>query len=109
MQELRGAGGGDGAYRQWAAMTCDVIKFVDGSHAIVCHRGTRAKRCQFCNEHASFECDGPKPKKKSGTCDKRMCESHRTKVRDTVTERVRDTVNHCPDCLGTGEQLGLGL
>lgn len=79
-------------------MTCEVFETRDGTRAIVCSRSVRTKKCQFCSEPAQFECDGPRPKKKSKHCDKRMCEAHCTKVGDVEVSDVVDTIDYCPDC-----------
>ena len=79
-------------------MACDVVKKRDGSVFLLCSRGRRARKCQFCAEAAEFECDALRPRKKSGHCDARMCAKHRTKVGDQELGDEIDTIDHCPKC-----------
>lgn len=88
-------------------MTCDVIKYRDGSTFILCNRGTKNKRCEFCREPAKYQCDGESKTRRSGTCDKRMCEEHRTSMGDRGLELVEDTIDYCPTCAAGGHQLKL--
>lgn len=81
-------------------MVCEIIKGRNGMSLIACSRGVRTKKCQFCSEAAEFECDAPKPRKKSGHCDARMCSTHRTKIGDQEIGDTVDTVDYCPRCSG---------
>ncbi len=81
-------------------MPCDVIERTDGTRVILCsrRRGGRRRRCAFCDAPAQYECDGSKPRKKSGTCDKPLCKNHRHFVRRVDDGDLIDTVDHCPEC-----------
>jgi hypothetical protein len=59
-------------------MTCETFKVGDG-FAIVCNRGKRWPRCSVpgCDRPAPFLCDYPVARKKSGTCDAKLCHGHR--------------------------------
>jgi hypothetical protein len=91
-------------------MVCERYKLRDGTVAIVCSRGVRPRKCQVagCDSYAEYECDGPRPRKKSGTCDKRLCEEHRTKVGDVEVSDVEDTIDYCPECVEKFGALPLG-
>lgn len=78
-------------------MTCDFIRYTDGTKFVMCRRSERTKRCQFCRGEAQYACDAPRPKKKSGTCDKRMCEACRILVSEDLSGAIVRTVDHCPD------------
>ena len=62
-------------------MTCESFKIGDAV-GIICSRGKRRPNCAVpgCGRPAMFECDWPVKRKKSGTCDARLCEAHRVKV-----------------------------
>lgn len=81
-------------------MTCDVVNKRDGSVFILCSRGKRTKKCRFCGEAGEFECDAPKPRKKSGHCDALMCSGCRTKVGDQELADEIDTIDYCPKFMG---------
>lgn len=53
----------------------------------VCGPKPRRQRCYFCAEFCVALCDG---KKVSGTCDARICETHR--------HRSGDNLDLCPRC-----------
>jgi len=53
-------------------MPCTVVKF-GSTTGIVCSRGQRTKRCR-CGEIATRECDWRVKDRKSGTCDRPLCE-----------------------------------
>jgi hypothetical protein len=82
-------------------MVCETFKTRDGTVAIVCCRGVRPRKCQVrgCDNYAAYECDGPRPRKKSGVCDMRVCEEHRTKIGDVEVGDIEDTVDYCPRCV----------
>lgn len=93
-------------------MGCDSFNLPGGGQAIICSRGRRRQRCAFCGRPASHLCDGRKPRRKSGTCDRPLCPEHRTEISRRI-ERVElelfgqdcgsvtneDTVDLCPDCV----------
>jgi hypothetical protein len=58
-------------------MTCETFKVGDG-FAIICNRGKRWPRCSVpgCDRLAPKLCDYPCPRKKSGTCDAKLCNAH---------------------------------
>lgn len=80
-------------------MTCDVIEKRDGTKVIICSRSLRGKRCKFCKKPATFECDGPKPRRKSKHCDAPMCGDCRTKIGDQELGDDVDTIDYCPNCV----------
>lgn len=80
-------------------MTCETIQKRDGMVVRICIRGLRGKKCRFCAESAEFECDAPRPRKKSGHCDAPMCPAHRTKVGDQELGDEIDTIDYCPKCV----------
>lgn len=88
-------------------MTCEKFTTRDGITAILCSRKKRPKRCQFCEKPAGFECDGLKPKRKSGHCDKRMCEAHRTNIGRQELGDTLDTMDLCPECATPSAQQEL--
>lgn len=54
-------------------MPCEHFK-TPGGFAILCTRGAPRKRCYHCNRlGARYQCDGPAPERKSGTCDRYVC------------------------------------
>lgn len=59
-------------------MTCETLDFGGGVHGIVCIRGKRWPRCSVpgCDRPAPKLCDYPVGRKKSGTCDAKLCEQH---------------------------------
>jgi hypothetical protein len=80
-------------------VSCEFFKTKDGAvRMILCSRGRKGLKCNFCKAPAEFECDAPKSRRKSGTCDKRMCAAHRTKLGDQQLGDVVDTIDICPDC-----------
>jgi hypothetical protein len=48
----------------------------------LCARAQRRPICSIpsCGRPAEFECDFKIPRKKSGTCDARLCDAHRSSV-----------------------------
>jgi hypothetical protein len=62
-------------------MTCEKVRMRDGSSGVVCIRGARARKtpCFVCGALATHECDFPSPKRKSGTCDRPLCDVHAIK------------------------------
>lgn len=54
-------------------MACELIEIPGMGTGIICSRGVRAKKCQFCGAVCTKECDYPTAKK-SGTCDAKMCD-----------------------------------
>lgn len=48
----------------------------------ICGPRAPVPRCSVpsCGRPAEFECDYPIPRKKSGTCDARLCAAHRTEI-----------------------------
>jgi hypothetical protein len=61
-------------------MGCDSFRTPDGGMAIICSRGRRAPSCQEpgCRQISTALCDFPTTRGK--TCDRRMCQAHRTTV-----------------------------
>ena len=59
-------------------MTCEPLP----GGGFVCNRSARRPRCGVpgCDRPAEFECDFPIARKKSGTCDARLCGAHATKA-----------------------------
>lgn len=51
-------------------MTCHHVTLPNGARAIVC---TATNRCQ-CGRKAELQCDWKVPSRKSGTCDKWICD-----------------------------------
>jgi hypothetical protein len=43
----------------------------EGMRGIICGRGLKVTRCAYCPRPATLMCDWPK---RSGTCDRAMCE-----------------------------------
>jgi hypothetical protein len=75
-------------------MTCEIVRF-GGGHAFVCSRGQRPKRCKFCGEAATLQCDYPlRGHKQDKTCDAHMCRGCGTQ--QPVTALHGDTVDYCP-------------
>jgi hypothetical protein len=81
-------------------MTCETFKVGEG-FAIVCNRGKRWPRCSVpgCDRPAPFLCDFSVSRKKSGTCDAKLCEGHA--VAQPSHHRVEpgstpDRVDFCP-------------
>jgi hypothetical protein len=73
-------------------MTCEPIRLPNGTPAIVCTRGRRRRqKCWFrgCSADALYQCDAPMSDRKSGTCDRHVCEAHRT--------RAGRDVDFCPE------------
>lgn len=67
-------------------MPCE-HKIINGSHAIVCSRGQRRRRCDFCQNWSTKQCDYPLSKDK--TCDKYMC--------DRCAKPFGPNVDTCPE------------
>jgi hypothetical protein len=61
-------------------VTCETVLLPGGGHAIVCIRRRRPPKCSVpgCDAPAAFQCDAPAPRRKTGTCDRHLCASHRT-------------------------------
>lgn len=57
---------------------------------MMCARSVRTPNCGVpgCSNKCAFECDYPVKRKKSGTCDARLCQAHATEL---GPER-----HHCP-------------
>jgi hypothetical protein len=91
-------------------MPCDPIRTSSGVTGIVCSgRGRKppVRFCSICNvRRGTLECDGKKPKRKSGTCDRLMCNQCSRRGSDQVLVHssegrhrdVIDTSDYCPDC-----------
>jgi hypothetical protein len=68
-------------------MTCERISFPNPRgegpdvEGIICSRGKRWPRCSVpgCDRRAPFLCDFPIPRRKSGTCDAKLCDGHRAR------------------------------
>lgn len=43
-----------------------------------------------CGALSRYQCDGPKPHRKSGTCDRHLCARH--------AQKIGPDRHHCPDC-----------
>ena len=59
------------------------------------------RRCAFCQEWSVALCDGPSITRKSGTCDKPMCEKHR--------KPVGPNQDMCPKCVAAGSTPEQGV
>lgn len=59
-------------------MSCDRLDTGNGVHATICNRGKKRPYCSVpgCDRPAGRQCDFPIPKKKSGTCDANLCQTH---------------------------------
>lgn len=53
-------------------MICETVPLAAGGNMIVCRAGSR-KRCA-CGRRATLECDWKVPTRRSGTCDRALCE-----------------------------------
>lgn len=69
-------------------MACEPFNIPGMGTGIICSRGVRSKKCQFCGGRCTKECDYPSHKK-SGTCDARMCDQHATPGGEEI--------DYCPD------------
>lgn len=67
-------------------MPCE-HKIIGGSQVIVCSRGRRAPKCQFCGAPSTKQCDYPLSKDK--TCDAYMC--------DRCSKPFGPNVDTCPE------------
>lgn len=74
-------------------MPCKHVHLPGGGVAIVKMGNTPRKKCSFCNSWCVALCDGRDDRKKSGTCDARMCEFHR--------HRVGENLDLCEKCVKT--------
>lgn len=54
-------------------MACQTVRLPDGGAAIVCGPRQRAQRCS-CGRPAGLLCDWRIPARKSGTCDRPICD-----------------------------------
>lgn len=61
-------------------MPCYHIRMSDGTTAIVCADGSKAKKCVECSRESKFLCDWKMPERKSGTCDAPICRDHALEV-----------------------------
>lgn len=56
-------------------MPCQRVRLPGGGAAIVCSSRGRAARCSACRDRpGTLRCDWKVPARKSGTCDKLICE-----------------------------------
>jgi hypothetical protein len=55
-------------------MPCEHVKLSGGGNAIVCTTSRRQK-CMACGKPANLLCDWKVPTRRSGTCDKPICEA----------------------------------
>lgn len=69
-------------------MTCERVPLPGGGHAIVCGTRQRRKRCA-CGRPADLLCDWKVPSRRSGTCDKPVC--------DQCTASPAPDKDLCPD------------
>lgn len=84
-------------------MPCDILEHRDGSRTIICSsRGRRRKPrpCSVClTRPSSLECDGPAPRRSSGTCDAPLCEQCTYRDPNITTAMPwLDTHDLCPRC-----------
>jgi hypothetical protein len=63
-------------------MACETIKLGDGTTAIMCMRGGRARAsCRWCSKPSTKLCDYPLRAAKAGkTCDALICDQHAYEV-----------------------------
>lgn len=73
-------------------MTCDHVTVPGGARAIVCS-SRRRQRCG-CGRNATLLCDWKVPAKKSGTCDKPLCD--RCTAHPEANGRVNFDKDLCP-------------
>lgn len=55
-------------------MTCETFRLPSGQTAIVCSRNRRRPKCR-CGMPATLECDWKVSTRRSGTCDKPICQT----------------------------------
>lgn len=55
-------------------MTCHHVQMPGGGTAIVCTGRERPRKCCKCGGKATLLCDWKMPRRKSGTCDKPICD-----------------------------------
>lgn len=80
-------------------MTCIPVRLPGGGTAIVCTRGSRrTPRCSMakCERPGRYQCDA-KNALGHGTCDRWLCEMHRTSAGGNV--------DYCPDHGPAGQAL----
>jgi hypothetical protein len=62
-------------------MPCEQVRFENGVSAIICTKRKR-KKCAFCERWATRLCAFPHSLRKSGTCDKPLCDRHARSILD---------------------------
>jgi hypothetical protein len=73
-------------------MVCRIVPLPGGGAAIVCGPRGRQRRCA-CGQPATLLCDWKIKGKKSGRCDRPVCQQHATKVgpdKDLCPEHERE-------------------
>lgn len=87
-------------------MPCQHVTLKDGTPAIACTGRRGRKRCSACKRTwATLECDFPTPARKSGTCDKPLCQKCAVSKGDNL-----DFCPHHPaDATPGPSQLGMAL
>lgn len=61
-------------------MPCHFVKLEGGGFAHVRMSKTPAKKCFVCGKPAGLLCDGPVASRRSGTCDRPLCDNCTTKT-----------------------------
>ena len=82
-------------------MICESFITRDGTRGVMCLSGRRRERpCSVCQQRPStLECDGPNPRRTSGTCDAPLCEECTTRDPNVVAAGpFLDTHDLCPAC-----------
>jgi hypothetical protein len=59
-------------------MTCSSIRVPGFGDVVICNRSQRWPTCSVpgCDRRAPRLCDFPIPRRRSGTCDAKLCEAH---------------------------------
>jgi hypothetical protein len=79
---------------------------VNGARGFVC-MDVRVRKCRVRKKReGTRECDGPKPSRKSGTCDTLLCEGCRV-LRPRRPGEAGEPLDLCPRCAASGLQQPL--
>lgn len=78
-------------------MPCVTYRDTKGSALIMCSRSRRKNPMCTCGKPSTRQCDYPNPRKKSGTCDRNLCEGCAVQVATSLeVGGYTDSVDHCP-------------